>query len=432
MKILVVEDSKTQAESLRYILEKMGHVVALAANGREALEQITIDRPGLVLTDIMMPEMDGYELCRRIKQDQNIKTLPVIIVTQLFDPVDVVKGLEAGADNFIIKPYEPGDINSRINDVMKALGIPDYQEPYRELQLDLPDRVHTITANRRQILNILLSTYDITVRKNAELQEAHERLNLLNDQLHQAILDLKCANEDLHHENTERTRAEKALFEANKKLELMANITRHDLLNQLTALREYLDLAQILSQKDIKKAFEHIASAGTIVNQTINTVTFTGEYQKIGVKSPVWQNVPALVNNAVNQTSIGSVVLKNLVCDECEIFADLLIEKVFSNLIGNAVRYGGKITTISIKYEEQGAVKKIICEDDGAGIADDEKEKIFTYEYGMNTGLGLFLAKEILAITGITIKETGILGKGARFELICPAETIRMIPKISR
>src|SRR5512136_355959 len=118
MKILVVEDSRTQAESLRYILEKKGYTVTLATNGSDALEQIRAGRPDLVLTDIVMPEMDGYELCHRIKTEGALSSLPVIMVTQLFDPVDVVKGLESGADNFIIKPYEPQDIDSRIQNVM--------------------------------------------------------------------------------------------------------------------------------------------------------------------------------------------------------------------------------------------------------------------------------------------------------------------------
>src|SRR5512136_2334263 len=118
MRILVVEDSRTQAESLRYILEKKGYTVVLATNGRDALDQIGAGRPDLVLTDIVMPEMDGYELCHRIKTDKSLQSLPVIMVTQLFDPVDVIRGLEAGADNFIIKPFEPKDIEARIHEVM--------------------------------------------------------------------------------------------------------------------------------------------------------------------------------------------------------------------------------------------------------------------------------------------------------------------------
>ena len=107
------------------------------------------------------------------------------------------------------------------------------------------------------------------------------------------------------------------------------------------------------------------------------------------------------------------------------IYADPLIEKVFSNLIENAVRYGGKISSVRFSFEQDKDLSKIICEDDGRGIAEEEKDKIFLFQYGKNTGQGLFLSKEILAITGISIEETGIPDKGARLEIICPVGTIR-------
>jgi DNA-binding response OmpR family regulator len=426
MRILVVEDSRTQAESLRYILEKKGYTVALAANGRDALEQIGAGRPDIVLTDIVMPEMDGYELCRRIKTDRDLHAVPVILVTQLFDPVDVVRGLEAGADNFIIKPYEPRDIEARIREVMAAPSGDD--GTCSPIAVKLTDGAHPLTASRRQILNILLSTYEITVRKNAELQEAHERLNLQSDRLQQAVADLQTANRDLQAENVERLRVEKALAEANKKLQLMATITRHDLLNQLTAMREYLELSAANRIKNPAQAWANIASATAVVNQTINTVEFTGEYQKIGVTSPVWHNVRMLVERSEKYTGTGSVRVVNSLPGSLEIYADPLIMKVFSNLIDNAVRYGKTITTITFRYEERGGGRYLICEDDGIGIPASEKEKIFAYEYGLNTGLGLFLAREILTITGITIAETGDSGKGARFEINCPPGTIRTTP----
>jgi two-component system, sensor histidine kinase and response regulator len=428
MRILVVEDSRTQAESLRYILEKKGYTVALATNGRDALDQIGAGLPDLVLTDIVMPEMDGYELCHRIKTDKSLRSLPVIMVTQLFDPVDVIRGLEAGADNFIIKPYEPQDIDSRIQTAMSSAGEPEPAGSSGAFPVMLGDGMHTITASRRQILNILLSTYEITVRKNAELLEAQERLSLQSDQLQQAVADLKQANRDLQAENTERLKVEKALAEANRKLQLMASITRHDLLNQLTALREYLELSASNRTKNPDNAWANVASATAIVNQTINTVEFTGEYQKIGVKSPVWKNARHLVDESGKYADLGGVGLDNAIPAAVEFYADPLIEKVFFNLIDNAVRYGKKATTIRFRYLENETGGTIICEDDGVGIPDGEKEKIFAYEYGMNTGLGLFLAREILAITGITIRETGIPGRGARFEMKCPKEAIRIKP----
>jgi K+-sensing histidine kinase KdpD len=110
-----------------------------------------------------------------------------------------------------------------------------------------------------------------------------------------------------------------------------------------------------------------------------------------------------------------------------EIYADPLIEKVFPNLIDNAVRYGISLTRISFSCKKLDGSGVIICEDDGVGILPEEKEKIFSYKYGKNTGLGLFLSREILAITGISIRENGTPGTGARFEIICPEGTVRAI-----
>ncbi len=348
MKLLVVEDSRTQAEYLRHILENEGYRVVLATNGIEALEQIKIDRPALVLSDIIMPKMGGYELCRRIRSDASIATIPVILVTQLFDPVDVIKGLEAGADNFIIKPFEPRHVYSRINSVLQMLARPDPDgRSGTGIEISFADSNHTITAGRLQILTILLSTYDLAVKKNTELLETHERLNAVNEELQSTVEKLKLAYDDLFAENAERRKVEDALEKANKKLQLMASITRHDLLNQFMALHEYIELALVIKNTEPEKAWNYINTADGIVNQMVNTVRFTGDYQKVGIKSAVWQNVNTLVDNSLKHISLGKVKLDNSIPAEIELYADPLIEKVFSNLIDNAVRYGGKtITTI--------------------------------------------------------------------------------------
>jgi len=427
MKLLVVEDSRTQAEYLRHILENEGYRVVLAVNGLEALEQIKIDRPAMVLSDILMPKMDGYELCKRIRSDTSIATIPVILVTQLFDPVDVIKGLEAGADNFIIKPFEPQHVYSRIQSVLQMLERSDpHDRSENGIEVSFANSNHTITASKLQILTILLSTYELAVKKNTELSETHERLNAVNEELQVTVEKLKLANDDLITENTERRKVEDALEKANKKLLLMASITRHDLLNQLTALHEFIELALMTKNADPEKAWNHVLTADGIVNQTVNTVRFTEDYQKLGIKSAVWQSVRAQIDNSLKHTSLGTLKLENSIPADIELYADPLIEKVFSNLIENAVRHGGKsMTTIRFTYACNNDTCTIICEDDGNGISPDEKEKIFSYGFGKNTGLGLFLSREILNITGITIKEKGEFHKGARFEIICPQTTIR-------
>jgi two-component system, sensor histidine kinase and response regulator len=427
IKILIVEDSRTQAEYLRHILEDEGYRVMLAENGHEALEQIGADRPSLILSDIVMPEMNGYELARRVKDNPGTASIPVILVTQLFDPVDVIRGLEAGADDFIIKPYDSAHIRTHISSILKAMGQPDPDGDHPPLQVTIFDGTHRIPASRLRILRILLSTYEVAVRKNVELEDARERLNAVNDQLQQAVVNLKKSNADLEGENSERRRVEKALDEANRKLNLMASITRHDILNQLTTQHEYLESALSLREKDADSAWAQVSSAKAIADQTINAVRFTGDYQKIGVKNPVWQDLDQLISSGIRNTHAGTVTVENRVPAGVQVFADPLIRKIFSNLIENAVKYGVSITKIRFSMVEQDGTATITCEDDGIGISPECKEKIFMYEYGMKSSLGLFLAREILALTGIGIRETGTFHKGARFEISCPPGTFRHV-----
>nr|WP_321353092.1 hybrid sensor histidine kinase/response regulator [uncultured Methanoregula sp.] len=425
MKILIVEDSRTQAEYLRHILEDAGCLVMLSDNGSEALSQIARDPPSLILSDIVMPEMDGYELCSRIKQNSSTSKIPVILVTQLFDPVDVIRGLEAGADDFIIKPFDPEYVRVRIGSILTTMNQPDPDGPYRALTISLFGKTHTIPAGRVRILSILLSTYEVAVRKNVELEEARERLNALNEQLEQAIADLKRSNARLELENIERRKVEKALDEANKKLNLMASITRHDVINQLNNQHESLETALSQSTNDPAKAWEHVRAAALIATQTLNSVRFTEDYQNVGVKAPQWQDLFSLVDTAGKNHSHGRVAIINEIPQGTEIYADPMIGKVFSNLIENTLKYGENATRIRFSTQNHGSDTVIIYEDDGVGIPAGRKAAIFSYEYGMTSGLGLFLSREILAITSISVRETGQAGSGVRFEICCPAETIR-------
>jgi PAS domain S-box-containing protein len=217
---------------------------------------------------------------------------------------------------------------------------------------------------------------------------------------------------------TGRKRVEEAFKEANKKLYLLSSITRHDINNQLTVLMGYL---RILEKKIPDPAFhdyfESIAHAGMRISAMIQ---FTKTYENIGVNAPVWQDAPVLIETAAKNIVLGDIQLVNDLPPFTEVFADPLIVKVFFNLMDNAVRYGGKITTIRFSVEKSGENHLIVCEDDGNGVAMEEKEKIFDRGFGKNTGLGLFLSREILAITGITICESGEPGKGARFEMTVP------------
>ncbi|MDP3396544.1 MAG: PAS domain S-box protein [Methanoregula sp.] len=226
---------------------------------------------------------------------------------------------------------------------------------------------------------------------------------------------------------TERKKAEEALALASKKLALLSGITRHDINNQLTILMGYLI---ILQKKQPDPSFsDYFQKVSTAAQRISSMIEFTKEYEKIGVKAPAWQDCRILVDTAVKQAPLGQVVVKNDLPTGAELFADPLIVKVFYNLMDNAVRYGGKITTIRFFVQEHEGNHVVICEDDGDGVVAQEKEKIFQRGFGKNTGLGLALSKEILEITGISIAENGEPGKGARFEMVVPKGAWRMTGK---
>ena len=223
---------------------------------------------------------------------------------------------------------------------------------------------------------------------------------------------------------TERKRAEEALASANRKLNLLSSITRHDINNQMTALQGFVEL---LEQQQPDRSFaEYFKKINAAADRISAMIQFTKTYESIGVNATAWQDAGSLIDIAVKDVALLHVKLKNDIPAGTEVYADPLISRVFYNLMDNAVRYGGKITTIRFISEERNGDRLIICEDDGEGVPADEKEKIFGRGYGKNTGLGLFLARAILDITGITIKETGEPGRGARFEMTVPRGMWRM------
>ena len=220
-----------------------------------------------------------------------------------------------------------------------------------------------------------------------------------------------------------------SLTAANRKLLLLSGITRHDINNQLTIMRGYISvLEEHQSDPALSEYFQKVNAAAQQISAMIQ---FTREYEAIGVKAVTWQDCCTLVDTAAKEAPLGQVMVKNDLPAGAEVFADPLIVRVFYNLVDNATRYGGKITTVRFSALESGDDHVIVCEDDGGGVPPEEKEKIFNPGFGKNTGLGLFLSREILSITGITIRETGEPGKGARFEMTVPKGMWRIVDTTS-
>ena len=221
---------------------------------------------------------------------------------------------------------------------------------------------------------------------------------------------------------TERKRAESAFQTANRKLNLLSSIVRHDIRNRLTAILIYLDLAhEIRTEKDLRSDLQKIRESADGIRALVD---FTQQYQDLGVEAPSWQEVGEVLRKAESQLKPDGV----RIIDETggmEILADRLFAGVIYNLLDNALRYATAMTLFRIRYERDNGRAVLFVEDDGPGIPAGEKDRIFDRGFGKNTGLGLFLAKEILGITGISIRETGVPGQGARFEMTIPAGAFR-------
>jgi signal transduction histidine kinase len=234
--------------------------------------------------------------------------------------------------------------------------------------------------------------------------------------------ELTYANKELQHEIQERQRFEVAVQRANRKLNTVFDITRHDVLNQITAISMYLSLVQeLVTDTTVAEYLKKIEQVTRMIQKQIN---FTRDYQNIGVKSPQWQNVGLTIAAAASGVNPGKVTLEQDTGD-LEIFCDLLLERVFFSILDNAIQHGQTVSMIRVFLDEVSDGVTITIEDDGVGIPLDKKTKIFNREYYRNTGYGLFLAVEILSITGLTIRETGEPGKGARFEIHAPHGSFR-------
>ena len=223
---------------------------------------------------------------------------------------------------------------------------------------------------------------------------------------------------------TERKHAENALRIVNNKLTMLSSITRHDILNKLTGLRMYLELSKE-SVKDpvfLEYITKEIDAAEAIERQ----IEFTRFYENIGVNAPQWQDVAERIRSAASQLPLEEITFDILI-PPVQVYADALIEKVFYNLIENSLRHGGRITQISFAFEETKNGAVITYCDDGAGISLADKEKLFRRGFGKHTGLGLFLSREILSITGITITENGEPQKGVCFGIYVPKGSYRLI-----
>jgi len=212
-----------------------------------------------------------------------------------------------------------------------------------------------------------------------------------------------------------------ALRLANTKLNLLIGVTRHDIINNLTVVMGYNDLLRNTLRDE--RALAMLEKENSALQTIHRQIEFTRQYYNLGVKSPLWQNVCEISTQAYSQ--LVTTIVYSCETRDLEIYADPLLEKVFYNLFDNAIRHGESVFNIRMYAVPDGTDLLLVFGDDGMGIPRENKERIFRRGYGNHTGLGLFLTREILAITRIEISETGEYEKGARFELRIPSGNYR-------
>jgi PAS domain S-box-containing protein len=221
--ILIVEDSPTQAEQLKYLLEKHGYKVSVANNGKQALSLFGRQNPALVISDIIMPEMNGYELCRQMKSVTSKQDIPVILLTSLSDAEDVLSGLECGADNFITKPYSEEYLLLHVEQIIANRKLFRNERVRVGLEIMFGGKRRFVTADQQQMLTLLISTYEEAVRKNAELVKTQNMYKALNERLEGLVKERTAA---LAAEIEEHKKADERIHKLNRVYAMLSNINQ--------------------------------------------------------------------------------------------------------------------------------------------------------------------------------------------------------------
>jgi CheY-like chemotaxis protein/two-component sensor histidine kinase len=382
-RILIADDNPQNLYLLESILKGHRFDVISAKNGAEALDAARTSQPDLIITDVLMPVMDGFELCRQWKADERLKQIPFMFYTATYtDPRDERFALSLGADRFVVKPQKPDILSQIICDLLA-----EFPKKQSAAQPSLNEM-----ESLRQYNEVLFRKLEKKVKQLEGEIEGHRQ-------------------------------AEERIILANRKLTLMTDVTYQDIQNKLTALGGFTELSR--DPKNETNRIGLIDKQMQILEMIHNLIKKTKDYQQMGMDPSRWIPLEETIGMQMSLQSQKHSV--SLACDlrGLEIYTDPLIARVFYNLIHNALRHGGAITRISISCREDPAGLLLVCEDDGVGIPSDQKPHLFDRIAGGEGKFGLFFVREFLTLSGMTIRETGISGKGARFEITVPAGVYR-------
>jgi len=451
--ILIAEDSATQAQRLQHILEQHGYRVTGAANGRLALEAAQRNKPALIISDVVMPEMNGYELCHRIKTDAHMGDVPVILVTTLSDPHDVIRGLECGADNFILKPYEADQLLRRIQFVLLNRQMHRSEQPDMGLEIVFSGQKHFITADRLQILNLLLSTYEAAIHRNKELSSTRDTLRETNAQLQQLTHELEnrvlLRTRELERSNEALRQAQQALIQQERLSALgqMASGIAHDINNAISPISLYTESLLEREPNLSAVARDRLVTIQRAIDDVAQTVARMREFYRPRESELKLMDVElnALVQQVINLTRARwsdqpqrrGIVIElrtQLAPDLPDIRgADNEIRDALTNLIFNAVDAtpdGGVIevcTSVLTSAAESGTPEQHVrleVRDTGIGMDDETRrrclEPFFTTKGNRGTGLGLAMVYGMAQRHGAALEIDSKPGHGTTMQLLFP------------
>jgi len=400
--ILIAEDSATQAEKLRHILEGQNYQVLAAVNGRLALELARREHPTLIISDVVMPEMDGYQLCHEIKSDPALSDIPVILVTTLSDPQDVIRGLECRADNFIIKPYDERHLLSRIQFVLVNREMREHDHTSIGVEVHFHGQRHFITADRLQILNLLLSTYEAAIQRNQELTMAKNELR----------------------------RSNASLEAANKELESFSYSVSHDLRAPLRAIHGFTEMVldEETTQLDEtgKGNLLRVQNACTRIGHLIDDLLNLSKVTRCDLNRgqvdlvPIARTIFADLQRAHPERKVDCRVDGKLIASG----DSRLLQIVLENLLGNAWKFTSKRNdaVIEVTSKRQDDEQVFIVRDNGAGFDQANAKNLFgafqrmhSAEEFPGTGIGLATVHRIIQRHGGRIWAESAPEAGATF-----------------
>jgi signal transduction histidine kinase len=459
--ILIAEDSATQAQRLQHILEQQGYRVTATANGALALQAARRDRPALIISDVVMPEMNGYELCRQIKADTRLGDVPVVLVTTLSDPHDVIRGLECRADNFILKPYEADQLLHRITFVLINSQMRQNEQPGMGLEIVFSGQRHFITADRLQILNLLLSTYEAAMQRNAELSATRDTLRQTNKELQQMTLELEdrvlARTRELELSNEALRQAQQALIQQERLRALgqMASGIAHDINNAISPISLYTESLLERETSLSPGARDRLVTIQRAIDDVAQTVARMREFYRprepeldqadVGLNKLVQQVVELTRARWSDQPQRRGIMIEltpRLASELPDIRgADNEIRDALTNLVFNAVDAmpdGGIIevrTSVRSVTTQGGTQTRNVClevSDTGVGMDEETRrrclEPFFTTKGERGTGMGLAMVYGMAQRHGCALEIDSKPGAGTTIRLVFPISTAASVP----